>query len=111
MEPHRADYTAIPNSTSHEEILEQQARSSAVSMAVSHGGNNVQLERDNDTWLIKVMLEQDKLIVEQWGISLEFLARWLGEQARPIGVPKGIVYTCWLDGDVLNVQLRLAIEM
>ncbi len=105
MEPHRADYATTSTSISRDEILEQQARSSAVSMAVSHGNNNVQLEHDNDTWVIKVMLMQDKPILEQWGVSLEFLTRWLGEQARLIGEPKGVVYTCWLVGEVLNVQL------
>ncbi len=108
MEPHRADYATPSTSISRDEILEMQARNSAMSMAVSHGGSNVQLESDNDTWLVKVMLAQDKSIIEQWGISLEFLARWLGEQARLIGEPKGVVYTCWLDGEVLNVQLKLA---
>ncbi len=105
MEPHRIDDSTLPDSISRKEILEQQARSSAVSMVVSHGSSSVQLEHDNDTWLIKVIFTQDKLILEQWGVSLEFLARWLGEQARLIGESKGVVYTCWLDGEVLNVQI------
>lgn len=107
MEPHRVDYTTTSNSISHDEILEQQAKSSVLSMVVSHGSSNVQLERDNDAWLVKVILTQDKPILEQWGTSLEFLACWLGEQARLIGEPKGITYTCWLDGYVLNVRLTL----
>jgi hypothetical protein len=48
--------------------------------------------------------------LEPWGISLEFFARWLGEQVRLIGEPKGIVYTTWIDGETLFMQLSLLTE-
>lgn len=104
MELHRTEYVTL---SSPAEILEQQAKNSAISMTVSHGSSNVRLERDTDKWLVKVLLTQDRPIIEQWGASLAFLAQWLQEQARLIDEPKGIVYKCWLDEEVLTVQLML----
>jgi len=90
--------------------LEQQAMQNAVIMAAIHGASNVHLERDEDTWLLKIVVTDVKQELETWGVSLEFFARWLGEQARLIGEPKGIVYTTWLDGETLSMQLSLLTE-
>ena len=107
MESHRTSNATLSSSA---EMLEQQAQSNAISMAVSNGRSNVRLERDANRWLIKILLTQDRPIIEQWGASLAFLARWLQEQARLIGEPKGIAYKCWLDGEVLHVALVLRSE-
>ncbi len=88
--------------------LEQQAKQNATMMALLHGAGNVHLERDGDTWLLKAALGDFRQKLENWGVSLEFFARWLGEQARLIGGPKGIAYSSWLEGDTLHIQLRLA---
>jgi len=87
--------------------LEQQAKQNATMMALLHGADNVHLERDGDTWLLKAALGDFKQKLEVWDVSLEFFAGWLGEQARLIGEPKGITYSSWLEGDTLYMQLRL----
>lgn len=88
--------------------LEQQAMQNAVIMSAFHGANNVHLERDGDTWLLKIATAAIKQELELWGVFLDFFALWLGEQARLIGEPKGIVYTSWLEDETLYLQLTLA---
>ena len=90
------------------ERLEQQARQNALIMAAFHGANNVQLERDGETWLLKIATTEVRAELEPRNIPLEFFARWLGEQSRLIGEPKGIAYITWLEGDSLCMQLTLA---
>ena len=88
--------------------LEQQAKQNAAMMALLHGAENVQLEQDEGTWLLKATLGDFRHKLASWGVSLEFFVRWLGEQARLIGEPKGIIYSSRLEGDTLYMQLRLA---
>jgi hypothetical protein len=89
-----------------EQALERQAKQSAATMILMHGDNNVHLERDGDQWLLRATLTDLKGDLEPWGISLEFFTRWLGEQARLVGLPKGIVYTTWLEEDTLFMRLN-----
>lgn len=88
--------------------LEQQARQNAVIMSALHGAEHVHLERDGDTWLLQMETAAFKQELALRGVSLDFFARWLGEQARLIGVPKGIAYTSWLKDELFCLQLTLA---
>jgi hypothetical protein len=105
MEPLRAYVGSQTQADS--QLLEQQAKQSAATMALMHGQNNVQLDHDEDRWLMKTIITAEKQNLQQWGVSVEFFTRWLGEQARLVGEPKGIVYTTWLEDDMLYIQLTL----
>jgi hypothetical protein len=90
------------------ETLERQTRGSAAHMALMHGESNVELTHDGDKWIVRTLLTHDKAhLTELWGTSMEFFAHWVQEQARIVGRPKGIEYTCWLEGETLCVQLAL----
>jgi hypothetical protein len=91
-------------------LLERQARQSAGVMMLMHGSANVHLEREGDTWLLRAVLADMKSSLELWNVSLDFFARWLGEQARLVCLPKGITCTTWLDGDIFSMQLALLSE-
>lgn len=90
------------------QLLERQARQSASVMALMHGAGNVSLERDVDHWLLKAALGVLREHLKAWDVDLAFFARWLGEQARFVGLAKGIDYTTWLEGDVLHMRLSLS---
>ncbi|GHO79052.1 hypothetical protein KSD_68230 [Ktedonobacter sp. SOSP1-85] len=89
------------------QLLERQARQSATVMALMHGASNVSLEREGDSWLLKATLSVLREHLKAWHVELAFFARWLGEQARLVGLTKGIDYTTWLEGDVLHMRLSL----
>lgn len=89
------------------QLLERQARQSATVMALMHGSSNVSLEREEDCWLLKATLGALREHLASWHVELAFFARWLGEQARLVGLAKGIDYTTWLEGDVLHMRLSL----
>ena len=106
MEPLRD--TSASHTPANAETLERQARGSAAHMALMHGKSNVELEHDGKRWVVKTSLTHDKAhLAERWGTSMEFFARWVQEQARIVGRPKGIEYSCWLDSETLCVQLAL----
>ena len=88
-------------------LLEQQAMQAAEMMALLHGHANVRLERVGETWLLRTTLTELKEGLEVWEVPLEFFARWMGEQARLVGISKGIAYTTWLDVETLHVQVAL----
>lgn len=87
--------------------LERQARQSATVMALMHSASNVSLERDEDSWLLKAGLGVLSEHLAAWGVDLAYFARWLGEQARLVGLAKDIDYTTWLEDDVLHMRLSL----
>ncbi|EFH84344.1 hypothetical protein [Ktedonobacter racemifer] len=89
------------------QVLERQARQSATVMVLMHGASNVSLEREDDSWLLKAALGVLRDHLDSWHVELAFFAHWLNEQARLVGLAKGIDYTTWLEGDVLHMRLSL----
>jgi hypothetical protein len=87
--------------------LGQQAMQNAVILSALHGAQQVCLEQEDDAWHVQLRTEEIQQELAAWDVPLDFFARWLGEQARLIGEPKGIRYTWWLDDEALHLQLTL----
>lgn len=88
--------------------LEQQAMQNAVILSALHGAQQVCLEQEDEAWHLQLRTAEIGQELTAWGVPLDFFARWLGEQARLIGEPKGIHYAWWLDDEALHMRLTLA---
>ncbi|MBO0780168.1 MAG: hypothetical protein J2P37_15195 [Ktedonobacteraceae bacterium] len=97
VEPWKSGRADFPSQVT-DQVLEQQARQTAEVSALAYGEEHVEVERQDDTWLVKVVIAHREPL-ERYGASLERHIQWVAEQLRQVCEPKGIACTIWLDED------------
>lgn len=84
--------------------LERIARIVAEDMALIYG--NASVERVGEGWRVTTTLgDHNRATLGTWGVSLEYVARWLGEVQRHEGERIGTTWTTNLHGDRLVQEL------
>ena len=88
------------------QMIEQQAKQIAEVFALTHGEEHVQIEQQDETWLVEVTIA-DREPLERYGASLELHTQWVAEQVRLVCEPKGIRCSVWLDQETPSLHLSL----
>ena len=102
VEPYLSNTFFPPLAT--EQMLEQQARQIAGTLALTHEEQSLHLELQGDTWLLKATIP-DREALERYGVALEWHTQWLAEQLRFVCEPKGIACSAWLDENTQYIRL------
>ena len=88
------------------EMVESQAEQIAEVFALTYGEEHVQIEQQDETWLVEVTIA-DREPLERYGTSLELYTQWVAEQVRLVCEPKGIRCSVWLDQETPSLHLSL----
>ncbi|EFH80938.1 hypothetical protein [Ktedonobacter racemifer] len=90
------------------EMVEQQAEQIAEVFALTHGEEHVQIEQQDEAWLVEVTIA-DREPLERYGASLELYTQWVAEQMRLVCEPKGIRCSVWLDQETPSLHFSLLV--
>jgi hypothetical protein len=91
------------------EIVERQAEQIAEVFALTYGEKYVQIEQQDETWLVEVTIA-DREPLECYGASLDLYTQWVAEQVRLVCEPKGIRCSVWLDQETPSPHLSLQVS-